>query len=462
MLVAIGFSHAQERYRIVYDYKTDHLNFYVIDQNNEVIDTLRKPRFKRNRPVEIQLKNVNPFAVNVNTAIVEKTIHQSAESGAFNFNSLLGNIGQLAGDKLKLNTTDIPLGGGKEDASIASRGASLSNKFSDLDETTTYVAAIKNRLIADLVNPDLNKDSIIRRLTDIASKMEDIRLPDPKGDFQLFLSHLEKVVLQDQQEVVSTANEIVTEIDHPEVATEPLSRGELVARQTSLNNLQQAIASIHTATDQTTDNISQIKTLYTGLEAAAFERTYDYVVDADRATIELKFLRSNFASQNNPNQTQDIVKTRSVNIRAKGGFKINTGIAMTLNNFSKTSNDYFLTDDGIIGEEKNTNFVPNLSTMINFYPIISESFNIGGSFGLSIPISDKVGGVNFLLGPSLFIGDKNRLSFSGGIACGPVTKLTNGLKPGDATDIRDLENFTKSVYDFGYYLGVSFSVFDIN
>ncbi|HLW50111.1 MAG TPA: hypothetical protein VKZ78_04000, partial [Sphingobacteriaceae bacterium] len=104
---------------------------------------------------------------------------------------------------------------------------------------------------------------------------------------------------------------------------------------------------------------------------------------------------------------------------------------------------------------------PNLSTMINFYPMMSESFNVGGSFGLAIPISDKVGGINFLLGPSIFMGNKNRLSLSGGVAYGPVNRLTNGIKPGDTTELRSLENFTKTVYDFGYFFGVSFSLFDI-
>ena len=48
------------------------------------------------------------------------------------------------------------------------------------------------------------------------------------------------------------------------------------------------------------------------------------------------------------------------------------------------------------------------------------------------------------------------------MAYGPVTELTNGLEVGDTTDLRDLENFTRTIYDFGYYFGISFSLFDIN
>ena len=102
--------------------------------------------------------------------------------------------------------------------------------------------------------------------------------------------------------------------------------------------------------------------------------------------------------------------------------------------------------------------------MINFYPFMGDNFNVGGSFGLSIPISgdENISGINFLLGPSLFFGNKSRLSVSGGLAYGPVKRLTNGLSVGDTTSFGSVDNFTKNVYDFGYYFGVSFSLFDIN
>jgi len=47
------------------------------------------------------------------------------------------------------------------------------------------------------------------------------------------------------------------------------------------------------------------------------------------------------------------------------------------------------------------------------------------------------------------------------VAYGPVNKLTNGLEVGEQTEIFDIDNYTKSVYDFGYYFGISFSLFDI-
>lgn len=149
---------------------------------------------------------------------------------------------------------------------------------------------------------------------------------------------------------------------------------------------------------------------------------------------------------------------------SKGGFKINTGVALTLNNFGSNSKDFYIDENGVVGADKNNYFAPNLSTMINFYPYTGQNFNIGGSFGLSIPISgdSNVKGINFLLGPSLHFGSKSRLSISGGLAYGPVQKLSNGLKEGDTVSFGSIDNYTKDVYDFGYFFGISFSLFDLN
>src|SRR5690606_27311775 len=174
-----------------------------------------------------------------------------------------------------------------------------------------------------------------------------------------------------------------------------------------------------------------------------------------KADIQLKF-KSAEAAENE-------LKTRSIKLFSQGGIKINKRTALTMNNFRKNSNDYHIDEDSIIKADKNEHFVPSLRMMVNFYPMLSENFNIGGSFGLAIPITDDIKGINFLLGPSIYFGNENRLSLTGGIAFGPVNKLTNGLKAGqEATGIFSLDNYTKTVYDFGYFLGVSFSVFDMN
>ena len=202
--------------------------------------------------------------------------------------------------------------------------------------------------------------------------------------------------------------------------------------------------------------------MYAALEASSFEQIFDYKLGADKMDIEIQFKPTTLNATQARTTSGSEIKKRSVSVISRGGIKINTGIALTMNNFGRSSKDFFISEDGVIGSQDNDYFTPNLSTMINFYPMISDGFNIGGSFGLSMPISEDVSGVNFLFGPSIFLGSKNRLALSGGIAYGPIDRLSHGLKEGDTTEIRSLDNYTKRVYDFGYFVGISFSLININ
>src|SRR5690606_17549209 len=78
MLLAIPLSLlGQERYKVVYDFQSDHIYYYSLNETNEVKDTLERPRFRKNSTVEIEVLNVNPFAVEVITDVSEEEIHRT-------------------------------------------------------------------------------------------------------------------------------------------------------------------------------------------------------------------------------------------------------------------------------------------------------------------------------------------------------------------------------------------------
>lgn len=464
MFTVIGciVASAQEKYRVVYDYNTDQVAYYLINKNNQVIDTLKQPKFKRNSQIELRLRNVNPFAVSVSTAVNEETVHTTASQGGFNFGGLLSQIGAIGGDKLKLNVPTASLQSDLLNKAGSTRGPKVGGKIDELADITTNVSAIKSTLLSNLANPNLDKETIMRNLEQVTKLYEDARLPDPNVNYYAYLTNLEKVVNLDKQSIVSEIETIGSEIELNN-QNSTLSRGQLAGQEQILRNLSGTVSSLETTTNQTVNDINEIKAIYSALESSSFEQIYDYKLGADKMSIDLKFAPTSLSASAATARTGNTeLKQRSVSLISRGGIKINSGVALTMNNFGRKSNDYFISEDGIIGVEKNDYFVPNVSTMINFYPIISDGFNIGGSFGLAVPLSDDISGVNFLLGPSIFLGNKNRVALSGGIAYGPMTRLTNGLKPGDSTELRSLDNYTKKVYDFGYFFGISFSLFDIN
>ena len=451
---------AQERYRVTYDYNSEKIGYYKLDKNNKVSDTLDAPRIKRNSLVEIQLQNVNPFAADVVTDVKEESLLSAGQG--FNFSSLLGGLNSFTDNKIDINTPNLPATSAFT-SSDGSRGA-VTNNYSELNNTITNIAAIKNSLMSNLLNPNLDKETIINNLMEAATADEDVRLPDPQENFYRYLAQLEKTLQEDKSALEAEINTLADEVESIGDSAQVMSRGELVARNIAARDLQRLITNLQSSTDQSVQNIAELNSLYTILEAAAFEQTYDYELEADKVNIELKFVQSDFSADQDRDNQQTTLKTRNIKLFSKGGFKINTSVALTLNNFGDKSKDFFVDESGVIGADDNDYFVPNLSTMINFYPFMGESFNMGGSFGISIPISgdENINGINFLLGPSMFFGNKSRLSVSGGLAYGPVKKLTNGFEVGDTTSFGSVDNFTKSVYEFGYYFGISFSLFDIN
>lgn len=452
---------AQDKYRVQYDYKTDVFEYLKIDKNNKVIDTLEKPKFKRNSLVEIKLLNVNPFAVNIQTDVQEEELHESSTSG-FNFSNLLGGMTSMSNNDLDLNVNNSASGGIPMSLKgDGSRGAGITNKFSDLNNLHTNINALNKSLVANLSNPNLNKEQILANLKKVASIQQDARIADPNQNFHVYLASVKNVLQADAVAIASDINEIRNEIQTTPESNLPASRGELVAQNIAFTNLQSMLSSLNKSTNLSADKLNKIEELYTSLEASSFNQTYDYEISADKVNIELKFLQGNFSNSYDNDDTKTTLKTRNLKMFSKGGFKINTSVAFTLNNFKSKSQDFYIDDSGLIGADTNNHFTPNLSTMINFYPVLGENVNIGGSFGLSIPVSDSVKGVNYLFGPSLFLGNKSRLSISGGIAYGPVKKLTKGMLVGDSTSFNDVDSFTKSVYEFGYYFGISFSIFNL-
>ena len=383
-LIIFSTANSQNRYRVSYDYNTESITYLLLDKNNRIVDTLENSKFKRNSLVELQLKNVNPFAVAVKTDVKEEELTQSGQG--FNFGSLLGGINSFSGNQINLNTSNLPDTDMFKSES-GTRGSDFaSTNLDDLNNTITNISALKSTFISNLLNPNLDKETIMKNLVETADSEVDVRLPSAKPNFYVYLAKVEKSLKESQSQLQSNINLMSNELETSNTDSEDLSRGELVSRNILISDLQKLISDLNKSTDQGLNNLKELKSLYTILEASNFEQIYDYELLADKVNIELKFVQSDFSKDLENNEEETTLKTRNIKMSSKGGFKINTSVALTLNNFGSKSNNFFIDEEGIVGADANDNFVPNLSTMVNFYPFIGESVNVGGSVGLSIPI----------------------------------------------------------------------------
>src|SRR5690606_15317160 len=123
-----SFLNAQESYKVVYDYQTDEVSYFQLGEDGEPAQEIQSPKFKRNASVELELKNVNPFAVE---AKVDFKGENTGESGTgFSFGSILSGFGGFKDFGIQLN----PGGNSK------SRGAGTA-VWSDADDLSIRLDA---------------------------------------------------------------------------------------------------------------------------------------------------------------------------------------------------------------------------------------------------------------------------------------------------------------------------------
>jgi hypothetical protein len=138
--------------------------------------------------------------------------------------------------------------------------------------------------------------------------------------------------------------------------------------------------------------------------------------------------------------------------------KINVSIGISFSGYFKQPQSYYL-QDTIIRSENADAFLPIITSFFHFYPQSAGNVSIGGNFGIGIPLTNSENGqsLSFFLGPSFIIGKGQRIVLSTGVMGGKVQQLAQGLEVGDK-----LLPFspvpTKSAYELGYFLGVSFNI----
>ncbi|WP_298894013.1 hypothetical protein [uncultured Psychroserpens sp.] len=460
---------AQERYKVVYDFEKDTISYLQLKEETKTYEAINKPKFKRNSLVEIKLMNVNPFALKVNPNITQTDAFR--EGNNFNIGNLFTSINSIATrpSDLNLNINPPALGTVATDATTQNkiRGDAdiMSNNIVVTNTLATDINMTKKFIVSTLVNPKLKKDEIQEKITNFLADVLQVDAnidESPEDNVIPFLIAVRQKVSAANKAVVDQATSLKRSYEDEAEKDEVIAKRENVSSiSNSIVALDRLIAEANATKVLSLETLNVIQDLYSALESASFERTIDKEVQRDRMNINLQFMESDFYDSVGLERSNETLRERDIKVYAKGGLKINTSIALTLNNFGSNSKEYFLNSEtNAIGADDNDYFVPSIATMVNFYPFMGEKFNVGGSFGLSIPITSDVTGVNFLLGPTFFFGSENRLAFSGGIAYGPTEELRNGAQVGDTFD-GDSNQLTRDIYDFGYYFGISFSLFDV-
>lgn len=463
IVINSNWLYSQKKYRIEYDYLTNQTNYLLLDKNNHIIDTITKPIFKKNSAIQVKLKNVNPFALKVVPEFQGEKIHDvpgpklrsmGGMGGVFDFSSLMGNLQGLSNE---LNNNNWGTG------LTLNRGESQqSNNLDNLYDKTITIEAASQKINVRIKDPNITRDSL---LLEFNSLRKNLGQADPDlvrsgaEDMYVFLNNLRHSITNSISSI-SYRMEDIKQSSYNETDQGGSTRGVELKRGLSTLNHSKTLDELEQLSHTTLKQIDILRSIYSNLELESFEQTYDVQVNADIASLNFKFLDHNL--YDNDENEQKLVREKNMKVFLKGGVKINTGAGLSFISFGKKSKEYFVDNNGIIKEDINNSFKPSMSALINFYPVLSENFNFGGIFGLAIPVSGMGSGVNYLLGPSLYFGNKNMFSISAGIALGTVDSLEYGYNVGDFFNAGNLGQFIKKRYETGCFIGLTFNFMDLN
>jgi len=430
---------AQKRYRIKYDYSNDKIEYFNITDGEE--KSISKAKFKRNSIVEVVVINVNPFAVKTKDSLTE--INYSPKAG-FNMKDFLGSARTETdfseAKKMLGNTTSIDDRGNK----VAGENLNL-KAFNESIEYFNNSSDIFQEFMGQLESPKVKENDIKEELKNIISNK--------------FKDHSNITT----SNILQTLRKIESELkDKKQKNHKQIIKNITTLRSSySREKIDELLTKMDAGFDNAISNINRTTAIYKLIkqQKVSFEQKFEFEVKNDKTIINLNFELQNYFDEDDISNGKRL-SNKKIAVVAKGGHKVNTSIALTFTNFGEKNNDYFVNGTGKIYEEVNDYYAPSLATMINYYPFYSGAIRPGVSFGVAVPVVEKITSINYLFGGTITFGDADRFSISGGWSYSPTKVLKSPLKVEDSSGTFG-SDITRDIYSFGYYFGISFSLFSL-
>jgi hypothetical protein len=254
------------------------------------------------------------------------------------------------------------------------------------------------------------------------------------------------------ESITSSINELNTKLKTESTKSELAGFNKVISDRTktvqgNYELLEQSSADMNQADIR--KKLMEVYDYYDKIIHADFNYEYSLLTDRDITQVRMRFGLNQFDSVG-------AIKTRIVNVPTHGGLRINTSAGMSFVSFLGGQNSY-LNDAGLIKEVKGDLFSPAVTTMFHCYRQSYRPFTVGGSFGLSVPIEGQKDFM-YMGGLSGIIGKKQRVIINVGALGGKVERLSDGFKAGDMLVSEYSEVPMKRVFDFGFFVGVTFNI----
>ena len=205
-------------------------------------------------------------------------------------------------------------------------------------------------------------------------------------------------------------------------------------------------------------SLSDIMTMwyeYETVKANDFSMTYQSQGQGDVTVFNIAFQLKEGVGETDAPPT---IQVAPLKVPVYGGIKINASVGMNFARFFDQPKTYFVRDDEIVGQTGD-DFLPIVTSFMHFYKQGNRNVSLGGSLGVGISLGggEGIGSTNFFLGPSLFFGQSDRFVLNMGLMGAKTNRLSLGYQEGDAFDGFDDFIPIQSVYELGYFVGLSFN-----
>ncbi len=229
--------------------------------------------------------------------------------------------------------------------------------------------------------------------------------------------------------------------------------GKTISYQENAAMMEEKIPDIQMLDPQ---KLSELRTTFIELHSNNFSKTYHQTATGEKLSMKLKLSPIDSLERKG-------VKTLElppVEVNVFGGMRIRASVGINFGQFFNRPQGYYVRDSVLQSSNKDA-FVPVMTSFVHFYAPSRKNVSVAGSFGIGIPLgggSESLQSISFFLGPSLLFGKSERIILNAGIMGGKVEKLSQGYEVGDSYVSDGNIAPTTSVYELGFYLGVSFNL----
>lgn len=455
--------------KIVYDFNKDDVRFYRVTPGKADVE-ISQATVGRNKMVKVEVVNFNKF---VYAASCEFETSKSDETSSVN---LMGMISPLVfpGGTQSFFTTM----GGKEPE--VGRGGLLSTRsassaFDELQEAYNTLSVLESSVnnldyaikkLNDLkYNPYLPTDTI-KSMSDHLVEMVLLRNSVNPSDFSdLVLAYNDKYksgvvqLRKSSSAFLKAYDEYASSRGGTGFEGQELKEYTL-SLQNQLNAFTESIGA-----DDIAEKINALEDLYTSIKTTTFMFNASQMAKDDELEITLNFFEN--PKEGEVPQTADLnalddlkkIKDKKLAVTVKGDMKINSSIGLGFPYF--VNNESFVNRDSVITSQEGNNYSPNFAAYMNFYPYSGKMANLGGTFGVGLPLTSENRTINMFMGLSALFGSENRIALHAGATLGQMKVLDQGYLVNDKLLSATQEVPLRNVWQWGAFAGISFSLAEI-